>query len=66
MEMDYMCVHPATQADVDKIEALLMSKDGVDLIAWDASKEHFEIHFDTPVNMDILEKEVYDAGYTIL
>ena len=56
----------STQDQIEELKHLLSNMIGVSEVDIDGAKGDITITFETPANLNAIEKEIYDAGYTIL
>ena len=56
----------STQDQIEELKHLLSNMIGVSEVDIDGAKGGITITFETPANLNAIEKEIYDAGYTIL
>ncbi|BCU52825.1 hypothetical protein JCM2421_15970 [Staphylococcus auricularis] len=54
------------QTEGEHIETTLTHLIGADRVAFNDNPDEIEIEFDTPMNLNTLEKTVYDLGCTVL
>ncbi|MGJ5713446.1 putative copper chaperone CsoZ [Staphylococcus auricularis] len=54
------------QTEAEHIVAKLTQLIGVDSATFNHNLDEIEIEFDTPMNLNTLEKAVYDLGCTVL
>ena len=55
-----------TQEQSDAIINLLTEMIGVHQVEIDINTGNISIEFETPANLNSIEKEIYDAGYKVL
>ena len=56
----------STQDQIEELKHLLSNMIGVSEVDIDGAKGDITVTFETPANLNAIEKEIYDAGYTIL
>ncbi|CAM3191596.1 putative copper chaperone CsoZ [Staphylococcus argensis] len=56
----------STQDQIDELKHILSHMIGVSEVEINGKKGDITITFETPANLNAIEKEIYDAGYTIL
>jgi len=55
-----------TQEQSDAIKNLLTEMIGVHQVEIDINTGNISIEFETPANLNSIEKEIYDAGFKVL
>ncbi|ANZ32890.1 putative copper chaperone CsoZ [Staphylococcus carnosus] len=55
-----------TEEEQHKLHQHLIEMTGVSAVQVDMDSNEVRISYETPVNLNNLEKEIYDAGYQIL
>ena len=56
----------STQDQIEELKHLLSNMIGVSEVDIDGAKGDITVTFETPANLNAIEKEIYDASYTIL
>ncbi|MCI2948805.1 copper chaperone CopZ [Staphylococcus caledonicus] len=55
-----------TQQQLEALKQRLLKMIGVSSVEIDLDKQQVSIEFETPTNLNSIEKEIYDDGYKVL
>lgn len=56
----------SSQDQIEELKHILSDMIGVSEVDIDGAKGDITVTFETPANLNAIEKEIYDEGYTIL
>ncbi|BBH73501.1 heavy-metal-associated domain-containing protein [Staphylococcus pseudintermedius] len=67
MENGYVKVTQlTTEAQQQQLSDRLLRLIGVESVAIDVATQSLTLTYDTPANLNTIEKEIYDAGYPVI
>ncbi|MDU0383166.1 putative copper chaperone CsoZ [Staphylococcus pseudintermedius] len=67
MENGYVKVTQlTTEAQQQKLSDRLLRLIGVESVAIDVATQSLTLTYDTPANLNTIEKEIYDAGFPVI
>ncbi|HGH0839466.1 TPA: cation transporter [Staphylococcus pseudintermedius] len=67
MENGYVKVTQlTTEAQQQQLSDRLLRLIGVESVAIDVATQSLTLTFDTPANLNTIEKEIYDAGFPVI
>ncbi|EOV2118985.1 heavy-metal-associated domain-containing protein [Staphylococcus pseudintermedius] len=67
MENGYVKVTQlTTEAQRQQLSDRLLRLIGVESVAIDVATQSLTLTYDTPANLNTIEKEIYDAGYPVI